>query len=123
MRFVTVEHEGRRLRLAVAKAEAGVWVSYPGGAVLVEKERRTAARRQRDGEVRAPMTAKVVQVLALPGTTVAAEQLLVVLEAMKMEYRLTAPREGVVEAVHCKPGELVDLGEVLVTLSAAASAA
>ena len=51
------------------------------------------------------------------GRPVRAREALVVLEAMKMEYRLTAPRDGVVESVSCAEGERVDLGRVLVTLA------
>ncbi len=40
------------------------------------------------------------------------------MEAMKMEYRLTAPRAGRVKAVSCKEGDLVDLGATLVSLDA-----
>jgi biotin carboxyl carrier protein len=39
---------------------------------------------------------------------------LVVLEAMKMEMRLTAPHDGVVKAVHCREGEVVERGKVVV---------
>jgi biotin carboxyl carrier protein len=38
---------------------------------------------------------------------------LVVLEAMKMEMRLTAPHDGVVKAVHCREGEVVERGRTL----------
>lgn len=62
------------------------------------------------------MTAKVIQVRATQGAEVAEGDLLVVLEAMKMEYRLTAPRSGTVKRVACTEGELVDLGRVLVEL-------
>jgi len=41
---------------------------------------------------------------------------LAVLEAMKMEHALTAPRDGIVEAVHAKAGQQVADGDVLVML-------
>jgi 3-methylcrotonyl-CoA carboxylase alpha subunit len=63
------------------------------------------------------MTGKVIQVSATPGRSVAENEVLVVLEAMKMEYRLAAPRAGVVAAVHCAVGDLVDLGRTLVTFT------
>ena len=63
------------------------------------------------------MTGKVVQVRVQPGQRVQADDVLVVLEAMKMEYRLTAPHDGAVATVACEPGQLVDLGATLVTLT------
>ena len=64
------------------------------------------------------MTGRVVQVAVAQGAQVEAQSLLVVLEAMKMEYRLSAPCAGHVDSVRCQPGELVDLGAILVTLQA-----
>jgi biotin carboxyl carrier protein len=63
------------------------------------------------------MTGRVVGVAAKQGMAVAKGDLLVVLEAMKMEYRLSAPHNGTVDGVHCAEGELVDLGASLVTLT------
>jgi 3-methylcrotonyl-CoA carboxylase alpha subunit len=108
-------------RLRVVRAANGVWVGWPGGAKFFERERPGALARGADGggpaEVRAPMTARVVKVEARAGGDVAADEVLVILQAMKMEYRLTAPRAGRIEAIHCAEGEMVDLGKTLVTLS------
>jgi biotin carboxyl carrier protein len=119
--WIVFEHEGRRVRLAVARSGPGVWVGWPGGARYFGPEGREAvgSAGARGNEVRAPMTGKVIRVAAAPGRKVAAGEVLVVLEAMKMEYRLVAPRDGTVESVRCREGELVDLGATLVTLGAA----
>jgi biotin carboxyl carrier protein len=53
------------------------------------------------------------------GVTVAKGAPLVILEAMKMEHEVVAPRAGVVSAVHVEPGQQVDAGAVLVTLDEA----
>jgi biotin carboxyl carrier protein len=115
MRWVTFEHQGKRHRLAVATSGAGVWVGYPGGAACVAP-RLHGAQAHDDAGIRAPMTGKVVQVRVAAGDAVKANDLLVVLEAMKMEYRLTAPQDGRVAAVLCAAGELIDSGEILVRL-------
>ena len=44
------------------------------------------------------------------------DDVLIALEAMKMELPIRAPRDGVVKAVHCQPGELVQPGQVLLDL-------
>ena len=71
-----------------------------------------------DGPVRivAPMPGKVVRVLAAPGDAVAARQGVVVVEAMKMENELRAPRAGVVGEVLVREGALVDAGALLLTI-------
>jgi biotin carboxyl carrier protein len=72
---------------------------------------------QDDRVVRAPMPGLVVQVPVSVGQEVAAGEVLVVLESMKMENELPAPRGGVVRAVHVSVGDTPRLDEPLVTLS------
>ncbi len=66
-----------------------------------------------DGSIRAPMSGTVLDVLCKPGDTVAADQTLVVLSAMKMEHKLTAGIAGVVQSVAARKGGTVDQGAVL----------
>lgn len=69
-----------------------------------------------DGTIRAPMTGTVLDVLCKAGDTVAADQTLVVLSAMKMEHKLTAGIAGVVQTVAAKKGGTVDQGHALVVV-------
>ncbi len=62
------------------------------------------------------MPATVVTINVSPGQTVKAGDMLVVLEAMKMELSVTAPRDGEVKSVACRVGELVQPGVPLVEL-------
>ena len=60
------------------------------------------------------MPGRVVRVLVKPGDNVAARQGLVVVEAMKMENELTAPRAGRVKEVAVAEGQSVEAGRLLV---------
>jgi biotin carboxyl carrier protein len=51
------------------------------------------------------------------GAKVSKGDLLVILEAMKMEHRIVAPRDGIVEQVHVSVGDQVDNAQLLVTLT------
>ena len=62
------------------------------------------------------MPGTVIRVHVAPGDEVEARDPLVVVEAMKMEMPLLAPRAGTVRAVHVAEGETVARGEVLVEL-------
>jgi len=66
--------------------------------------------------LRAPMPGKILQVAATPGSSVGERDLLVVLEAMKMEHRIEAPGAARVVAVRVREGELVTAGTPLVEL-------
>ncbi|MBS1853839.1 MAG: urea carboxylase [Acidobacteria bacterium] len=63
-----------------------------------------------------PVSASVWNVAVEAGQRVQAGQKLIVLEAMKMEIAVAAPRAGVVERLNCAPGALVTAGQSLVTL-------
>src|SRR5690606_5079923 len=67
-------------------------------------------------EIRAPMPGLVRQIGAKADAAVAKGDVLVVLEAMKMEHALTAPRDGQVAVVHVKEGAQVIEGMLLLAL-------
>jgi 3-methylcrotonyl-CoA carboxylase alpha subunit len=60
------------------------------------------------------MAATVVRIAVTPGDRVEDGDVLIALEAMKMELPIRAPRAGIVRAVHCREGELVQPGQVLI---------
>ena len=62
------------------------------------------------------MPGRVVLVQATPGDTVHAGDVVLVLEAMKMELALKAPRDGVIAEMRVQAGEFVEADTVLVTL-------
>jgi biotin carboxyl carrier protein len=94
----------------------------------VARPRRTSARGRHDAgpgsvgtdagpqPVIAPMPGKVVKVLVAQGDIVAARQGVVVVEAMKMENELRAPKAGTVVRVDVSEGSSVDAGAVLVLI-------
>jgi propionyl-CoA carboxylase alpha chain len=71
------------------------------------------------GSLRAPMPGRVIRVVAVTGASVAAGAVVVVLEAMKMEHQVTAPRDGTLLEVRVKEGQQVDAGQVLAVLDGA----
>lgn len=119
-RVVEVARAGDVLRLHVAPAPHGVWVAHEGRTYHFETPRAEEGEGPAEfaaNEVRAPMTARVVSVAATPGARVKEGDLLVTLEAMKMEFRLGAPVDGPVSEVRCAPGDRVDVGQLLVRLA------
>lgn len=69
------------------------------------------------GSVPSPLAGTVVSVAVSVGQTVAAGELLLVLEAMKMNTNIGAPQAGTVSAVNVAPGATVTEGQILVTLA------
>lgn len=66
--------------------------------------------------INAPMPGTVVNVQVKVGSAVTKGQVLLVLEAMKMENEIMSPRDGVVAGVHVNKGESVDSGKLLISL-------
>ncbi len=73
--------------------------------------------RSGDGRVKAPIPGQITQVLITAGQTVHAGQALLMLEAMKMENEIRAPRCGTISVLHVMPGQSVSLHEVLAEIS------
>jgi len=100
---VTVVHEGATFHLAFeAPPSLGERTSTSGGAHA--------------GTVTSPMPGKIVKVAVKAGDAIAERDLLVVLEAMKMEHRIEATHAGVVKTVAVAPGALVTSGATLLEI-------
>jgi 3-methylcrotonyl-CoA carboxylase alpha subunit len=128
-----LERDGERVRV-FADRTAGGWrlrgdleadVPFEGPAlepnsIAVAPPPSAIARRagaaRGSGSVSAPMPGKIASVAVRPDSTVAIGDLLVVLEAMKMEHRIEAPIDGTVSAVHVAAGDVVAAGAALVAI-------
>jgi biotin carboxyl carrier protein len=110
--------DGRR-RVAYATQAAGAtWVFLDGQVTVMgaasSSTRTTAADEQ--ASLTAPMPATVVAIAVQPGQKVAAGDVLIRLEAMKMELPVRSPRDATVIAVKCREGDLVQPGVPLLEL-------
>lgn len=120
-----VEGRSYLVDLDERKHGMGVLVGKVDTVVEVEDARRkrlagTVAQGEtgsRGETVRAPIAGKVVKVLVAPGDQVAANQSVVVLEAMKMENEIRSESGGTVSAVNVTAGQSVETYDTLVTLA------
>ena len=76
-----------------------------------------ASGGEEDGNLSAPMPGKVLEVFVSEGQKVSAGDQLLIMEAMKMEYKIVADRDAVVEIVHFNAGDQVTQGAELIKLS------
>ncbi|MCL1896832.1 MAG: acetyl-CoA carboxylase biotin carboxyl carrier protein subunit, partial [Clostridiales bacterium] len=73
-----------------------------------------AAAPSADAEiVEAPMPGTILEILKKPGDAVAESEVVLILEAMKMENEIVAPKAGVIDSVVVAKGASVNSGEVL----------
>lgn len=115
-----VESDGLAVLVYVAGTAENWWAFSEGrifrAAPPSDRSPEKRASAAAATSVTAPMPATVVAVNATVNGRVQKGDVLVVLDAMKMEMPIRADTDGVVKAVHCKPGELVQADAVLVEL-------
>ncbi|MCH1583586.1 MAG: hypothetical protein L7S62_00360 [Flavobacteriales bacterium] len=83
--------------------------------LLLESMGMSANVETQEKHVESPMPGKILQVMVAPGTVVDEGDPLLVLEAMKMENVIRAPRSGVIAGVEAQVGEAVEKAAILVT--------
>ena len=117
--WIDFESDGRRHRVHVLTAGNQVWVQGPDGDVALTAVPRFPDTEHGEtvaGGLVAPMPGTVLAVHVVAGDTVAAGQLVMIVEAMKMEHRITAPHAGTVTEVRARPGDQVSGGDLLAVL-------
>ncbi|MGR3540728.1 MAG: pyruvate carboxylase [Hasllibacter sp.] len=91
-------------------------VRVPNRSVQGDVVARPKAQAGNEGHVGAPMPGVVASIAAQPGMEVKAGDLLLTIEAMKMETGISAERDATVRAVHVTPGAQIDAKDLLVEL-------
>ena len=118
--YIVSNGTGRwRVWVAGPADNRAVFVDGVGATLDISSGDATAPRKSRrgHGDASSPMPATVIAVLVVPGQAVAAGDVLLTLEAMKMELPIRSPRAGTVGTIHCQAGELVQPGIVLVDIT------
>ena len=129
--FVVARDGNGRLRVSCGRT-APAWTIAAGdvrwvfvdGVVyeLTESRPQERARsRAHHGSLAAPMPATVRRIMVKPGDAVRPGDTLIILEAMKMELPIKATAHGIVGAVNCREGELVQPGVALTEISESAT--
>ncbi len=119
---VVVEVQGKRIEVTMPSIVGGGVAAgrRPAGPSAPPKRRSSAVRggvAKSGGSVASPMQATVVKLAVAEGDTVVKGDLLVVLEAMKMEQPVQAHKDGVVTSLNAPVGQTISSGHVLLELA------
>lgn len=109
---VTVEETGSSASAPVAAAQFTVPKAAPAPAAAP-----AASGAQGSVKISAPMPGKVLSVKVSAGTKVSKGQVIMILEAMKMENEIVASEDGTVASINVNEGASVEAGAVLATLN------
>ncbi len=110
-RTFTVEVDGKRMAVALFEPPA-----QDGNRNRRERPRVKSSGGGSGADLVAPMQGTIVKTAVELGAVVAAGDLVLVLEAMKMENRIAAHRDGTVSALHVGAGDVVNAGDLLATI-------
>lgn len=110
-----------RISMYIFKDADRSYISFNGECYIIERVKAAkagtkGAAAQLASSVSSPMPGLLVKLPVAIGTKVSAGQTLAIVEAMKMQNELRAPRDGVVEKIHFKEGVQVDAFQVIVEL-------
>lgn len=105
----SVKLEGRILRGSFFAAGDFLDVHLPEGTFRIRfaKAARRAGTGHGPGGLKSPMPGKVIKLAVAAGAAVAKGDLLMILEAMKMEHKILSPFAGIVKKIHYQEGERV----------------
>lgn len=116
---LTVEVDGHRIRIRVTGDEREVYVHNADLDVALKPTDRFPDKSLMvpEGGCVAPMPGKIIELRVAEGDAVEAGQVLLIMEAMKMEHSVTAPQDGTIEQVSVVAGDQVDADALLVVVA------
>ncbi|MGB1549151.1 MAG: acetyl-CoA carboxylase biotin carboxyl carrier protein subunit [Candidatus Poseidoniaceae archaeon] len=112
-----LEIDGRKYKAVATKVGDVWWVHVNGHTMQFEVIEPGASSSDDEGGLSAPMPGKILEVHVSEGQNVKSGDVLMVMEAMKMEHKIVASSDGKVESIHFKEGDQVPQGAELLTLS------
>ena len=112
-----LEIEGRKHKAVATKVGDVWWVHVLGHTLQFEVVEEGASSADDEGGLTAPMPGKILEVHVREGQDVVSGDILMVMEAMKMEHKIVASSDGKVEHIHYKEGDQVPQGAELLTIS------
>ena len=118
----TVEVDGKQFNAVVTDGGQDIQVSpagIPTGIVAAAPSQTAAPVASPTGEqvaITAPLSGNIFKVVAQPGQSVAEDDVVIIMEAMKMETEVRAISAGVVSQIHVKEGDAVTAGQAIISL-------
>ncbi|MDP6869921.1 MAG: biotin/lipoyl-containing protein [Candidatus Poseidoniaceae archaeon] len=112
-----LEIDGRKHKANAIKIDDVWWVHVLGHTLQFEVVEPGINGDDDDSGLTSPMPGKILDVLVTVGQKVSSGDTLMIMEAMKMEHKIIASHDGVVEKIHYNVGEQVNQGVELLSLS------
>lgn len=120
MKFLERDWKEKSYRFYVQKDKQALWIHYKGQIWLWKKQRtsqRKAKSKPKNPElIVSPLPGKIQKIFVKKNDTVKTGDELLLLSAMKIEYRFKAEAEGRIEDIYCSSGQIVEANKELIKI-------
>jgi len=111
----------RIIKSLVTEGEQEKFVFIEGDVFKIKPVELTGQRKGKkkggkEETLNSPISGRVVEVKAKKGQTVKKDEVLLVIEAMKMEYLIRAPYDGMIKQIHFKENDQIEIGQLTVDM-------
>ena len=120
MKFLEREWKGNNYRFYVQKDKNSLWIHYQGQIWLWKKQSSQKSKSKKEKKISdlivSPIPGKIQKIFVKKNDKVKTGDDLLLLSAMKIEYRFQAEAEGLVEEISCEPGQTAEANKELIKI-------
>ena len=111
---LTIQLGDRVIKAVISGADDNKFVFIEGNVFRVKRVELTGRMKteKKEGDLNSPISGTVVSVKAKEGKTVKKGEVILIIEAMKMEYLIRAPYDGIAKKIHFKVKDQIEIGEL-----------
>jgi len=111
---LSIQLADRVIKTVISEGEDSKFVFIDGSIFKVKRIELTGRKKTeaREGDLNSPISGTVVSVKVKEGAKVKKDDVILVIEAMKMEYLIRAPYDGVIQKIHFKEKEQIEIGKL-----------
>ena len=105
---------GRAIKCVISEGEDNKFVFLDGNIFKVKRIEFTGRKKtkKKEGDLNSPISGTVVEVKAKEGSKIKKDDVIMIIEAMKMEYLIRSPYDGTVKKIHFKKKGQIEIGQI-----------
>ena len=105
---------GRAIKCVISEGEDNKFVFLDGDIFKVKRVELTGRKKakKKEGDLNSPISGTIVEVKAKEGSKIKKDDVIMIIEAMKMEYLIRSPYDGTVKKIHFKKKDQIEIGQI-----------
>jgi len=104
----------RVIKCVISEGEDNKFVFLDGNIFKVKRIELTGRKKtkKKEGDLNSPISGTIVEVKAQEGSKIKKDEVIMIIEAMKMEYLIRSPYNGTVKKIHFKNKDQIEIGQI-----------